>query len=117
MPLGELIYVAVNGNTMDGAYAPDLNGYSALKFVMVENTGFWDGERGDDKNMYVATKVSGGNDIITVISNGVIVPFARTSVETVGAFGNVTGGWRPVMYPLSIEASELSRMASTFNAG
>jgi hypothetical protein len=103
VPLAELVWVHVNGSTSEGADAPDVNGYSNLRCAVIENTGFWDGESGSNKDMYVSTyNPEDGSEIVTVIPKGVCVAFARTSVDTDRAFGNVTEGWRPVAYPLGV---------------
>lgn len=106
VPVSELIWVSVNGSTADGADAPDANGYSGLRCAVIENTGFWDGEPSSDGNLYVSTgDPSGGPDIITVIPKGVCVAFARTSVDVEHKFGNVTEGWRPIVFPIPMSSN------------
>ena len=102
VPVSELIWVSVNGSTAQGADAPDTGGYGSLRMAVVENTGFWDGEPSSDGKLRMSTyDPDSGGDIVTVIPKGVCVAFARTSEDTERKFGNVTDGWRPVIYPIS----------------
>lgn len=108
VPLAELVWVYVNGSTSEGADAPDANGYSNLRWAVIENTGFWDGEPSSDGKLYVSTyNPADGGELVTVIPQGACVSFARTGEDTEHAFGNVTEGWRPVGMPVGIRAEDI----------
>ena len=89
--------------------------YDDLTYVIIHNNDFW--QYSDETRMFIATWDGHYNKVITVIPNGSMVAFARstTAGESYGgeisySYENLSANWRPVGNPIGITPEELEEL-------
>ena len=91
--------------------------YDDVTYVIIQNDNFW-GEVNEEKRMFIATWDGPSyHEVITVIPNGSMVAFARstTSTENYGgehsySYEGLSANWRPVGNPISITPEDLAEL-------
>jgi len=97
--------------------------YDDLTYVIIHNNNFW--QYSEETRMFISTWDGPSyNKVITVIPNGSMVAFARstTAGESYGgevsySYEGLAANWRPVGNPIGITEYELSQLDQESNGG
>lgn len=90
--------------------------YDDLTYVIIHNNNFW--QYSEETRMFISTWDGPDyNQIVTVIPNGGMVAFARSTTasesyggETTYSYENLTANWKPVGNPIGITLEELAAL-------
>lgn len=97
--------------------------YDDLTYVIIHNNNFW--QYSDETRMFISTWDGPDyNKVITVIPNGSMVAFARSTTasssyggEESYSYEGLSANWRPVGNPIGITEYELSQLDQESNGG